>query len=95
MEVPEHLAYTAHEILQTELDVACQKQRPSFLLKPKLMIDGNQWCALLGDNLQDGVAGFGDSPDEAYADFDKSWYKKLKNSPGGRREAAKESNESN
>ena len=31
------------------------------------------WCALYGDNLQDGVAGFGRSPEEAMADFDKNW----------------------
>jgi hypothetical protein len=44
-----------------------------MMLKPRLSIDGNQWCALYGDNLQDGVAGFGDSPDKAYWDFDKNW----------------------
>lgn len=27
--------------------------------------DGNQWCALLGPDLQEGVAGFGDTPKEA------------------------------
>lgn len=50
---------------------------PSMMLLPKLFIDGDQWCALFGDNLQGGVVGFGDSPDEAYLDFDKEWYKKL------------------
>ena len=24
--------------------------------------DGNQWCAMIGDNLQIGVCGFGDVP---------------------------------
>jgi hypothetical protein len=28
-------------------------------------LDGNQWCALLGGNLQEGIAGFGDTPAEA------------------------------
>lgn len=46
-------------------------------LKPRMFIDGDKWCALYGDNLQDGVAGFGDSPNEAMIDFDKAWYKKL------------------
>jgi len=46
---------------------------PSVLYKPALSIDGNKWCALYGDNLQDGVAGFGDSPALAMADFDKNW----------------------
>jgi hypothetical protein len=49
---------------------------PAFALKPKLSIDGDKWCALHGENLQDGVAGFGDSPDEAYSDFDKNWFTK-------------------
>lgn len=54
-----------------------QMFRWSFMLRPKLSIDGNQWCALLGENIQDGVAGFGDSPDAAYAAFDVAWTEKL------------------
>lgn len=45
----------------------------AVLFRPRIFIDGNQWCALYGDNIQDGVAGFGDSPDEAMAEFDKAW----------------------
>jgi hypothetical protein len=30
-----------------------------------LSLDGNQWCALFGSDLQQGVAGFGDTPSEA------------------------------
>ena len=50
-------------------------QRPSVLYKPKLSKDGNQWCALYGENLHDGIAGFGDTPAEAMIDFDKEWNK--------------------
>ena len=46
---------------------------PSVQMRPQLYIDGNQWCALYGDNLQDGVAGFGDTPAKAMADFDRAW----------------------
>lgn len=46
------------------------------MLKPKLTIDGNQYCWLLGENLQEGIAGFGDSPYEAMVDFNKSFYRK-------------------
>jgi hypothetical protein len=28
----------------------------------RLYPDGNQWCALWGDDIQSGVAGFGDTP---------------------------------
>jgi hypothetical protein len=54
-----------------------EMQRPSILLRPKIRIDGDQWCALYGEDLQDGVAGFGDSPDSAMRDFDKEWVKML------------------
>ena len=49
---------------------------PSVVWRPKLIRDGNQWCALHGDDLQSGVAGFGDSPQAAMFDFDKEWCKK-------------------
>ena len=49
----------------------------SVMYRPNLSIDGNKWCALYGDNLQDGVAGFGDSPAAAMQDFNKNWCAKL------------------
>ena len=52
-------------------------QTPHWRMRPKLSVDGNMWCALYGKNLQDGVAGFGESPDLAMRDFDNNWYKKL------------------
>jgi len=48
-------------------------ESPSAIYRPAISMDGNKWCALYGDNLQDGVAGFGDSPAQAMADFDKHW----------------------
>ncbi|NKF57516.1 hypothetical protein GO299_04707 [Ralstonia solanacearum] len=54
-----------------------QRMRPAVLYRPGLCIDGNQWCALYGEDLQSGVAGFGDSPAEAMADFDANWNAKL------------------
>lgn len=71
--------YNGH-IAAAEVNIyhySCQINRPSFLLKPRLSIDGNRWCALCGDNLQDGIAGFGKSPELAYEDFDNNWYKQL------------------
>lgn len=56
---------------------AAQYGRPSAVWKPKLYIDGNQWCALFGENLQDGVAGFGASPADAMWDFDRNWFEGL------------------
>ena len=55
-------------------DVAENHLRPSVIYKPRLFIDGNQWCALYGENLQEGVAGFGKSPSLAMSDFDLNWF---------------------
>ena len=46
-------------------------------LKPKLAKDGNQWCVLYGEDLQVGIAGFGDSPHQAIMDFNSQWYNSL------------------
>ena len=39
--------------------------------------DGDHWCYLLGDNLQDGIAGFGKTPYKAMIDFNKSFHTEL------------------
>lgn len=36
--------------------------------------DGNMWCYLMGENLQEGIAGFGKTPYLAALDFNKSFY---------------------
>ncbi len=48
---------------------------PSVLYKPTIAPDGNMWCALLGENLMEGVCGFGETPEKAMADFDRAWRK--------------------
>lgn len=44
------------------------------ILKPVLTKDGDKWCVLYGENLQEGVSGFGDTPYKAIIDFNKSFY---------------------
>jgi hypothetical protein len=56
-----------------EMDTARERNRPFHLLRPAMFPDGNQWCALYGENLQAGVAGFGESPHLASIDFDVNW----------------------
>ncbi len=46
---------------------------PSVLYRPALFADGTAWCAMLGDNLQEGVSGFGDTPIAAMEAFDKAF----------------------
>ena len=59
--------------------VTCQMNeqlRPSVLFQPRVFKDGDTWCCLKGENLMEGVAGFGGTPDEATRAFDKEWVKK-------------------
>lgn len=50
-------------------------------LQPKIFPDGDKWCALYGKNIQEGVAGFGDTPAKALSDWDNNfWNQKLKTS---------------
>jgi hypothetical protein len=46
---------------------------PHAVMRPQIFPDGTQWCALYGEDLQSGVAGFGATPGDAAADFDKNW----------------------
>ena len=64
------------------MEAAAMQERPSVLYRPRIFIDGDQWCALYGDNLQDGVAGFGDSPEDAMWRFNQEWSKKLAKATG-------------
>lgn len=55
------------------IDASRALQAPHLLHKAKLSKDGNQWCWLYGDNLQEGIAGFGDTPYKASQEFDRAW----------------------
>jgi hypothetical protein len=58
---------------RTWREVAWQYERPSVMFRPKVFIDEGVWCALYGENLQDGVCGYGESPDKAMRAFDNAW----------------------
>jgi hypothetical protein len=67
-------ASNAIESFRQELCIAANEmQRPSVLFRPSIGVDGNKWCALYGEDLAHGIAGFGDTPAEAMADFDRAW----------------------
>lgn len=73
----EAISHAAKMAGETWQQAAYDYTRPSVVFKPRLSRDGNKWCALFGDNLQEGVAAFGDSPSEAMYAFDKAWTEKL------------------
>jgi hypothetical protein len=52
--------------------------QPFTRLRPKMYLDGNMWCALYGENIQEGVCGFGGSPQKASEAFNAAWFKEVK-----------------
>ncbi len=59
---------------ETERMVSGERERPSVIWNPKLRkTNSNKWYAIYGENLHDGVVGFGDSPDKAMRAFDTAW----------------------
>ena len=52
-----------------------EQMRPFAVMRPRMYPDGNQWCALYGDDLQSGVCAFGNTPDAASRAFDLEWNK--------------------
>jgi hypothetical protein len=60
-------------VINAQLNTEILRQRPHVLMQPRVFPDGNKWCALYGDDLMSGVAGFGDTPEGACYDFDMAW----------------------
>ena len=50
---------------------------PHVRMKPKVFPDGDMWCCLYGENLMEGVAGFGKTAGEACIEFDRAWITQL------------------
>lgn len=72
----DRLNEAAHNAYVASID---NVQRAAFLSRPSVMLglvpepDGGKWSVLYGSNIQEGICGFGDTPDEAMADFDRAW----------------------
>lgn len=67
------IAFAADQVRVSIQNAAFQYERPSVVFRPALSADGTMWCALFGENLQDGVSGFGETPEKAMVDFDINW----------------------
>lgn len=86
--IPHYFEMAMHAAQQAAASIEEFHTAPSAIYRPAISIDGNQWCALYGDDLQCGVAGFGDTPEQAMADFDRNWREPLRNSPSEPKKAA-------
>jgi hypothetical protein len=68
-----NIAHAYYEMRQAFQETQYALQAPHALMRPRVFPDGDRWCALFGENLQEGVAGFGKTPEHACADFDHNW----------------------
>lgn len=60
-------------IAEELVEAARESCEPHALMRPRIYPDGDQWCALYGEDLQEGVAGFGVTPAAACLDFNTNW----------------------
>lgn len=58
---------------QMAFETEIAKQAPHVLMRPSISKDGDVYCLLYGENINDGVCGFGSTPEDAAQDFDKAW----------------------
>lgn len=70
-----NLSFYAERAMGAAQEAAAGYGAPSAVYRPTLSADGDQWCALYGANLQEGVSGFGTTPAEAMAAFDANWFR--------------------
>jgi hypothetical protein len=69
----EHYDNNEHQI---KMNILIEQQEMNLfsLLRPRVTIDGNKYCILYGENLQDGICGFGDTVMLAIYDFNKNFF---------------------
>jgi hypothetical protein len=79
MEIPESMHGQVANALAAEQIAASRRAYWVVILGLQPMRDGNQYCFLWGDNIQVGVAGFGDTPEEAIGAFEKAMNTKIDN----------------
>jgi len=72
-----------HSVAMGKEEIVQHYTTPHVTMRPSLSLDGNQWCALYGASIQDGVAGFGGTPHEAMVAFDAAWFSERGLSKGG------------
>lgn len=67
------ISWAVSRVEESLKSAAYAYERPSAIYRPKLFLDGNMYCALFGEDLMNGCAGFGETADSAMWDFDKNW----------------------
>lgn len=67
------ISWTVEAIKQEFISALHEYAAPHAILRAKVYKDGDMWCCLYGDNIMEGVVGFGATPRAAAVEFDKAW----------------------
>jgi len=73
-QLPEHAQQLAHEMVCHLDNYAIERNTPFVIYGARIFQDGNMWCALLGETIQNGVCAFGETPAKAVQEFNRAWY---------------------
>lgn len=75
--VQQELIWQHQKEHETRMDLLGFRYRLELigLLKPKFGVDGNSFFFLYGEDLQNGIAGFGKTPNDASVNFYDNWMK--------------------
>lgn len=80
MSRPKKLEINEETTAAVELDRYCaaHPRSPTAVRRPKIMLRGKSWIALLGSTLEDGIAGIGGTVGAALRAFDVQYRNSLK-----------------
>lgn len=67
-----YIADMMSRVASIDYDAALRRESWAVIYRLIPYKDGDKWCVLLGANLQEGIAGFGETPEEAIIDFEKA-----------------------
>ena len=65
------------ESAQNQISASVESQEYNLVATLRLnpFKDGKGWCVLWGENIQEGICGFGDTPYKAILDFNNAQYR--------------------
>ena len=68
------IIHAAHMMQERFHGYLSDLSRPSIVMKPKIYQDGDSFCCLFGENIQQGIVGWGETPEKAMGEFDRIWW---------------------
>jgi hypothetical protein len=74
LQIPVWLEPLVQEALAATSNHAFERNTPFVIYGARVFQDGNTFCALLGDNIQEGICAFADTPANAVHAFNNVWY---------------------